>query len=204
VPLTHVWLDPTDHCERGWLDQLKSQPLVPLPCLCSLSSPSLSLSMTKAHRRWQRFGRRWAVGLGFQRFLLDWHGGQKGGLKMATGSSASCLTGSRGQGQPLKGGQPLCPFCKTPTIVEHVSRTLKHPDKPFYTCKRWDWVSSSCCSISFGCQHPDLGFMCSYACHRATAGATSSCGSLKALPLTLVPRLQQWWPNCMLWRTLSR
>ena len=68
--------------------------------------------------------------------------GASRGLKMATGSGASSSTGSRGPSrQPPTGGQPLCPFCRTATIVERTSRTTNNPDKQFYTCKNRDWVS---------------------------------------------------------------
>jgi hypothetical protein len=61
---------------------------------------------------------------------------------MATGSGASSSIGSCGlSGQARAGGQPLCPFCRTATVVERTSRTLNNPDKQFYTCKNQDWVS---------------------------------------------------------------
>ncbi|CAD6246542.1 unnamed protein product [Miscanthus lutarioriparius] len=64
---------------------------------------------------------------------------------MATGSGASSSIGSRGpSGQPPTGGQPLCPFCRTATIVERTSRTTNNPDKQFYTCKNRDWGNSKC------------------------------------------------------------
>jgi hypothetical protein len=71
------------------------------------------------------------------------------GVGMATGSRASSSTGSHGtSGQASTGGQPLCPFCRTPTAVERTSRTLKNPDKQFYTCTKRGLVSS-CCLSSF-------------------------------------------------------
>ena len=81
---------------------------------------------------------------------------------MATGSGASSSTGSRG----AREGQALCPFCHTATVVERTSRTIKNPDKPFYTCRNRDWVSfldfvlATFGRFEIGCRvHPiDLAF----------------------------------------------
>jgi hypothetical protein len=71
-------------------------------------------------------------------------------------SGASSSIGSHG----AREGQPLCPFCRTATVVERTSRTQNNLDKQFYTYKNRDWVSFfEFLLVHFGILKSDLGFI---------------------------------------------
>jgi len=92
--------------------------------------------------------------------MAGWHRRHKkanrGRLKMVTGLGASSSTSSHG----AREAKPLCPFCRTATVVARTSRTQNNPDKQFYTCRNRDWVSYlHFLLVHFGIFKSDLGFI---------------------------------------------
>ena len=131
MPLSHVWV---------WLDQLITDPS--LVWLTS-SSPSVSVSPVSTTKEAAAAAGERGVG-GWLLAGAALAGGRRrqerasrGRCKMATGSGASSSVGSRG----VREAQPLCPFCRTTTVVERTSRAQNNLDKQFYTCRNRDWVS---------------------------------------------------------------
>jgi len=133
VPLSHVLV---------WLDQLITNPS--LVWLIG-SSPSISVSPVSTTKEAAATTAAGGRGVGGQlRAGAALAGGRRrqerasrGRCKMAISSGASSSTGSRG----VREAQPLCPFCRTTTVVERTSRAQNNLDKQFYTCRNRDWVS---------------------------------------------------------------
>jgi len=123
VPLSHVWV---------WLDQLITN-----PSLVWLTGSSPSVSVSPSPRQRKRRRRRLQAGAVVAGGRRQQERASRGRCKMAISSGASSSTGSRG----VREAQPLCPFCRTTTVVERTSRAQNNLDKQFYTCRNRDWVS---------------------------------------------------------------